>query len=87
MKICWGSTTTTNVNSYYRNASVFFPVTYTANPILFTGKVNPDNSATTTRITVCAGAVTTTSGTVWAADPNGGIANVNVPIRWLAIGY
>lgn len=88
LKICWGRADTV-ATSYatLRNASVFFPVVFSANPVVIAGKTNSYNSSVEMRITVGSGATTTTNTVLWASDPNGEISNLSVSIRWIAIGY
>lgn len=87
LKICWGWTSTTYLSGYFRRGVVTFPVTYTNPPIVVTTDWIYNQDDIDVRVTTSIRQYSTTGCHVWAKDPGGGLANRNVDINWIAIGY
>ncbi|MCI8824707.1 MAG: hypothetical protein HFH63_02235 [Lachnospiraceae bacterium] len=88
LKICWGIYTPPNANGYIRQGTVTFPITFTSAPYVFCTKVT-GNSAVECVATVGCSNQTATSVVIKAMAGNASevLADRQIPINWIAIGY
>ena len=87
LKICWGWTATTNLNGYFRSGTVTFPVTYTTQPTVLTTDWIYNQDSTDAGVTTSMRGCSNKQAVLVAKNPNGGLANRNVDISYIAIGY
>ena len=86
LKICWGICSTDNVNGYIRQKYITFPITYTSAPTVIATKL-VSNSSIECAATVGVGTTTTTQTVVKAMNEGSILADTNIKINWIAIGY
>lgn len=78
---------TSNINGYFRQAKVTFPIAFSSAPTVVANILAGwGNSATETRATCKVVAASTTGATIYVGDSGGQLANINAVIAYIAIG-
>ena len=87
-KLCWGSAVTNNLNGYFRQADVTFPITFDAPPIVIPTFHMSDGSIADAR-TTCSifGKPGTTGASIRLGNPNAELTNRSVEVSYFAVGF
>lgn len=88
LKICWKqSCSTSNVNGYFRQAQITFPVAFSGSPTVIANIISGwGNSAVEARATCKVVSVSKTGATIYIGDSAGQLASVNGMVSYIAIG-